>query len=182
MSEKFEHDQFDDVVITGERRGAHRAPRRKGAGWIAFAWAALATGILVVAGVGTLIVTSSSISLKDFESIFAVEQPTPTPTAKATAEPTLDPASLVNVLNATGTQGVATAVGDQLAAEGWTIGAKSNASQSVEETVVYYINPSFEGAARGVIKSLGYGTVKLSDKYVESSAQLTLVVGQDYVG
>jgi hypothetical protein len=27
---------------------------------------------------------------------------------------------------------------------------------------------------------LGYGSIKLSDNYLESSAQITIVVGQDY--
>ena len=181
MADKFPRDQFDDLVVTTGRHGAHRAPRRKGAGWIAFAWAALATFVLIIAGVGTLVVTSSSISLKDFESIFVFPEPTPSPTPKPTAEPTVDPASLVNILNATGTEGVATAMGDILAADGWTVGAKTNASQVVEKTVAYYLNPTLEGAARGVIASLGYGEIELSDRYIESSAQITLVIGQDYV-
>ena len=182
MSEKKEHDQFDDLAPGLDRRGVHRAPKRRGAGFVPFAWAALATGALVVAGVGTLIVTSDSISMKDFESIFALPTAAPSATPKATAAPTVDPASVVNVLNASGETGVATAVGDQLAGEGWTIGAKSNASETAETTFIYYGNPSLEGAARGLAQSLGYGEIKLTDKYIESSAQLTLVVGQDYAG
>ena len=182
MAEQPEHDLFDDLEPHTDRRGVHRAPKRPGAGWIKFAWAALATGVLVVAGVGTLIVTSDSISLKDFESIFAVPVATASATPKPTAAPTIDPASVVNVLNATGEEGVATAVGDQLAGDGWTIGAKSNASETAEETFIYYGNPTLEGAARGVAQSLGYGTIKLTDKYMESSAAITLVVGSDYAG
>lgn len=180
MAEKTPRDQFDDFVPSGTRRGVHRAPARKGAGWIKFAWGALATGVLVVGGVGTMIVTSSSISLSDFESLFAGPAATASATPVPTAEPTVDPAAIVNVLNATGTTGVATVVGDELAAEGWTVGTRSNASQAVEETIVYYIAPTYEGAARGVVESLGYGSIKLSDNYVESSAQITIVVGQDY--
>lgn len=182
MAEKTEHDIFDDLEITSSRRGVHRAPQRPGAGWIKFAWAALATGVLVVGGVGTLIVTSDSISMKDFESIFALPTTAPSATPKPTAAPTVDPAAVVNVLNATGETGIATLVGDQLAAEGWTVGAKSNASENTEETFIYYVNPSYEGAARGVAQSLGYGTIKLTDKYVESSAAITVVIGADYPG
>jgi hypothetical protein len=182
MAEKTEHDIFDDLEITSSRRGVHRAPKRPGAGWIKFAWAALATGVLVVGGVGTLIVTSDSISMKDFESIFALPTTAPSATPKPTAAPTVDPAAVVNVLNATGETGIATLVGDRLAAEGWTVGAKSNASENTEETFIYYVNPSYEGAARGVAQSLGYGTIKLTDKYVESSAAITVVIGADYPG
>jgi hypothetical protein len=182
MADKTEHDIFDDLEITSSRRGVHRAPKRPGAGWIKFAWAALATGVLVVGGVGTLIVTSDSISMKDFESIFALPTTAPSATPKPTAAPTVDPAAVVNVLNATGETGIATLVGDQLAAEGWTVGAKSNASENTEETFIYYVNPSYEGAARGVAQSLGYGTIKLTDKYVESSAAITVVIGADYPG
>lgn len=179
MAEQPEHDLFDDLEPSTDRRGVHRAPKRAGAGWIKFAWAALATGVLVVAGVGTLIVTSDSISMKDFESIFAVPEATASATPKPTAAPTIDPASVVNVLNATGQEGYATEVGNLLAAEGWTIGAKSNASELADETFIYYGNPSLEGAARGVAQSLGYGTIKLTDKYMESSAAITLVLGND---
>jgi hypothetical protein len=94
----------------------------------------------------------------------------------------VDPASVVNVLNATGETGIATAIGDQIATEGWTVGTKSNASEVTEKTFIYYGNPSLEGAARGLAQSLGYGEIKLTDKYIESSAQLTLVVGQDHLG
>jgi hypothetical protein len=66
--------------------------------------------------------------------------------------------------------------------EGWTVGTKSNASEVTEKTFIYYGNPSLEGAARGLAQSLGYGEIKLTDKYIESSAQLTLVVGQDHLG
>jgi len=182
MAEKTERDQFDDLAPGLYRRGVHRAPRRRGAGFVPFAWAALATGALVVGGVGTLVVTSDSISMKDFEGIFALPTAAASATPKATAVPTVDPASVVNVLNATGETGVATAVGDQIATEGWTVGAKSNASETAEKTFIYYGNPSLEGAARGLAQSLGYGEIKLTDKYIESSAQLTLVVGQDYAG
>ncbi len=182
MAEKTEHDQFDDLAPGLDRRGVHRAPKRRGAGFVPFAWAALATGVLVVGGVGTLIVTSDSISMKDFEGIFALPTATASATPRVTPAPTIDPASVVNVLNATETTGLATEVGDQLAGEGWTIGAKSNASELAEKTYIYYGNPSLEGAARGLAKSLGYGEIKLTDAYIESSAQLTLVIGADYAG
>lgn len=182
MAEKTERDQFDDLAPGLDRRGVHRAPKRRGAGFVPFAWAALATGVLVVGGVGTLIVTSDSISMKDFESIFALPTATASAAPRVTPSPTVDPASVVNVLNATGETGVATAVGEKIAAEGWTVGAKSNASKNADETFIYYGNPSLEGAARGLAQSLGYGEIKLTDKYIESSAQLTLVVGLDYAG
>ena len=44
-------DRFDDVPADLARVGAHRAPARRGRGFVTFAWAALATGALVGAGV-----------------------------------------------------------------------------------------------------------------------------------
>lgn len=181
MAEKYPRDSFDDLCQQVERRGVHRAPRRRGAGFISFAWAALATGILVTAGVAGLVVVSDSVSLSDFEEIFAVAEIAPSATPKPTAAPTVDPSLLVNVLNATGTSGIATAVGDTLAADGWTVSAKTNASETVEKTTIYYGNPSLEGAARGVAQSLGIGDIDLTDAYIESSAQITVVVGSDFV-
>ena len=44
------HDRFDNLPEGLLRIGAHRAAAKRGRGWIAFAWAALATGILVALG------------------------------------------------------------------------------------------------------------------------------------
>jgi len=181
MARRSTPDRFDAIPRDTARHGVHRAPRRKGAGWISFAWGALATGILVTAGMAVLIASSDTISLKDFESIIAAPSATPTASAKATVAPTVDPATTVNVLNATSTAGLATQVGTKLTTAGWKVGTKSNSSTPETKTVIYYVQPSLEGAAKGVAQSLGAGTIQLSDLFVQSNAGITVVLGSDYV-
>jgi hypothetical protein len=189
MNKKISVDAFDDIPVGLTRRGAHRSPKRTRSAFVKLAWAALATGVLVTAGVGGLVVVSDTVSLRDFSTLFAGASPTPTPTAVVTAVPTLDPALLVNVLNATDSPGVASTVVATLGAAGWQVGSGTNASEVVERTVVYYGDPSLEGAARGVLASMvdagwqtGPGSVDLSDAFIESPAQLTVVLGADFLG
>jgi len=189
MNKNISVDAYDDIPTGLRRRGVHRAAKRTRSGYVKFAWAALATGFLVTAGVGGLVVMSDTVSLKDFTTLFAGATSSPTPTAEVTAEPPVDPALLINILNATDASGLATTVGTTLAAAGWQVGTGTNASEVVEKTVVYYGDPSLEGAARGVLATLidsgwqtGPGTIELTDAYIESSAQLTVVLGTDFLG
>ena len=181
MSKNISVDPYDDIPVGLTRRGAHRAPRRARTGFVKVAWAALATGFLVTVGVGGLVVVSDTVSLKDFATLFAGPTVVPTQTAAPTASPTVDPALLVNVLNATDTPGLATTVGATLVEAGWQVGSGTNASKAVNNTVVYYGDPTLEGAARGVLASLGTGTIELTDAYIDSSAQLTVVLGADFL-
>lgn len=182
-------DVYDDIPAGLARRGAHRTANRTRTPYVKLAWAALATGVLVTAGIGGLVVVSDTVSLKDLSALFAGPTPTPTPVAVVTAAPTLDPALLVNVLNATDTPGAATTVAATLATAGWQVGAATNASEVVQKTVVYYGDPSLEGAARGLLATLvssgwqtGSGAIELTDAYISSSAQLTVVLGADFLG
>jgi len=43
-------DRFDQLPEDLQRIGAHRGPAKKGRGWIGFAWALLATGVLIFGG------------------------------------------------------------------------------------------------------------------------------------
>ena len=60
----FPQDPFDEVPADLKRVGAHRAPRKRGRGAIAFAWAALATGVLVVGGLYGLSRVNPDISFE----------------------------------------------------------------------------------------------------------------------
>ena len=124
---------------------------------------------------------SDTVSIKDFTTLFAGATTTPSPTANPTAVATVDPALQVSVLNATDSPGLATSVSETLTAAGWVVGTRTNASEAVANTVVYYGDPSLEGAARGVLASLGTGTIELTDAYIQSSAQITVVLGADFV-
>ncbi len=178
----YQKDRFDSVPDDLLRTGAHRGPARKGAGWIAFAWAALATVVLVVIGLFALAVVNGK--LDDLPFFKPAASPTPTPTPTPTASPLLNPTIPITVLNGTPSAGLANQVGDNLVAQGWGgaalgLGSRSNASTTdVKQTVVYYSDPANEGAARALVLSLKVGQIQLSDVYPESP--ITVVIGSDY--
>lgn len=178
------HDRFDDVPSEVLRVGAHRAPRKKGRGWLGFGWAVLATVILTTVGLIGLAAINSNINF-DFPFFPGQEQgETPTPTQTPTAEPTLAPEVPLTILNGTPTAGLANQVGDALVAQGWGgaavgVGSRANAgTRDIEETIVYYADPSYEGAARGLVLALGVGDIRLSADYPGSP--VTVVIGADY--
>jgi hypothetical protein len=178
----FPKDRFDSVPEDLLRVGAHRAPARKGGGWLAFAWAALATLVLIAAGLYGLSVLKGSLQLP-------FVQASQTPTASATPKPTptaspkLDATVPITVLNGTKTVGLATTVGDYLVKQGWTgagtdLGTRANASSNtIDKTLVYYTTPEDEAAARALVQTLGVGDVRLSDSFND---RLTIVLGSDY--
>ncbi len=181
-------DRFDQLPEDLARVGAHRAPRKRGRGWIGFAWAVLATGVLVFAG---LFGISRFLNIDLGIGLFpAAVTPTPTPTPTPTMDPVTDPTTIdparqliITVLNGTPVVGLQSTVGSELAAAGWPIGTQANASvDDIEETFVYYTNPLDEDVARGLVVALGLGDIRLVDPGTVSSAPLTIVLGADYAG
>ena len=183
MATHFPPDRFDSIPDDVGRVGAHRGPipaRRK---WVLFAWAALATGLLVLGGVAGLALISDSIKFDlPFEQGAASAEPSASEPAAVT--PQLDPEIPITVLNGTTTAGLAGRVGDFLEAQGWDgaaigIGARSTAaSQDVAETVVVYSDPANEAAALALVETLGIGAPLLGDEYPTSP--MTVVVGTDF--
>ena len=183
---KFVEDRFDRLPDDLKRIGAHRGPRRKGRGWIGFAWAVLATGILVFGG---LFGVSRFLGVDLGISLFATPPtatptPTPTPTVPAVTDPaTIDQAARgikIDVLNGTTTPGLQSTVGDSLAALGWNIGGRLPASTSdIETTFVYYGDPLNEDVARGLVLAIGLGEIRLVDPTTFPGASLTIVLGAD---
>lgn len=183
----FPRDQFDDVPHDVDRVGAHRAPRRRGRGWIAFGWATLATAVLVVAGLFALTLFDPKFEVPFLPA--ESETPSATPTVIQTAEPvtdptTLDPAFLdtitISVLNGTPTQGLSNLAADQIAAAGWPDPSRAAASDTAEtETYVYYPSAEYEGVARGIMQLIGAVDVRMSDAF--PTATITVVLGADYV-
>jgi anti-sigma factor RsiW len=191
MTRSHPRDRFD-VKGPSEpgRIGAHRAPERRGRGWIAFAWAAAATVVLVVVGIVALQLITDRL---DLDAVFPQQEQSQAaseaPSTPAAAPAEVDPSAIVTVLNGTATSGLAARAVEQLAAGGWSQNiAVSNADQTdVETTIVYYQDPSQEGAARGLAESLGVGTITLSDDFAidpgegeEPILQLVVVLGSDY--
>ena len=179
----FPHDSFDDLPDELLRVGAHRAPAKPGRGWVGFGWAVLATAILIAGGLFGLAAINNNINF-DLPFFQASETPTPTLTQTPTPAPTLDPTVPLTILNGTPTPGLAATVGNALVAQGWAgaaegIGSRANAATTdVTKTVVYYSNPKYEGAARGLLLALKTGEIRLSTDYPASV--ITVVIGSDY--
>lgn len=180
----FPKDRFDEIPDGVQRVGAHRAPASRARGWIGFGWAALATLVLVVVGVFALSLLNEDFRLPFFQAQEEEPSVAPTVSDEPEAEPALDPEVAITVLNGTPMAGLATTVGDELVAKGWGgaalgIGSRANASdRDIDDTVVYYGDPSLEGAARQLVIDLGVGEIRLSDDFPNSP--VTIVLGADY--
>lgn len=183
MATSFHPDRFDEIPSDLERVGAHRVPRKRGRGWIGFAWAALATIVLVGVGVGALFVLNDKLTLgAGGESSAPAASAPPTESAAPVVEPTVDPALAVTVLNGTPTPGLAAAVGDTLAAAGWNVTTRSNAAtEDVVDSTVYYSDPALEGAALGAAASVPGAGIALSQDFVDlGEASLVVVIGSTF--
>lgn len=188
MPNSYAKDRFDHLPHSLERVGAHRAPGKKGRGWVAVWWSLGATVLLVGIGVVGLAVLNNNLNFELPGTATTADStaepsatPSDTPAPVPTPAATVDPDSTVTVLNGTAGEGIARSVGDVLEAEGWTIEELDNAStEDVQTTTVYYADAALEGAARGVAESLPGSEVLLSSDFADSAADLTVVVGADY--
>ena len=183
MARKFEKDRFDTPTHDLDRVGAHRAPRKKGRGWIGFWWALGATVLLIAVGVVGIFAINNRLDFTNIPGLSSeTAAPDPTTTVIPTAAPTVDPSLSVNVLNGSANDGVAASVSETLTAAGWVVRGTGNASTDTEPTtVIYYADASQEGAARGIAESLPGSKIIVSTSFVDSGADLTVVVGNDYV-
>jgi hypothetical protein len=174
MAQNYPRDRFDSIPHGIERVGAHRAPQRRGARWIAFGWAALATAVLTGIGIAGVVIVNDRLD-------FSEASPSTPATPEVTAEPTIAPDVPVTVLNGTDTSGLAATAQDTLTAAGIPVSATANASENdIAETIVYYATEDLEGAARGVAQAIPGTDVRLDAKFGEMGTPLVLVVGTDY--
>ncbi len=172
-------DQFDDVPTDAPRVGAHRGPARRGAGWITFAWAALATGILVAAGV-------VGFSILGGNSDADIADPVVTSIATSTAVPVTDPTTIkksrdisITMLNGTPYNGLADIALKDLVKHKWPVTSSADAETTTHKTtIVYYSNPDDEDVALGVAAALTVGGVQLDAKM--PGAPIKVVLGADY--
>lgn len=169
-------DRFDDVPVDLARVGAHRAPAGR-RGVVTFAWAALATGALVGAGVLGLSAIEQGVS--------ATGDTTSSSSSSAAAAPaaTVDASATVVVLNGTTTAGLAADAAKTAGGDGWKVASTANASSTtVKLSTVYYSAKSQLGAALGLAKSLGIGRAPVQTKQfdVQGQTRLTAVLGADY--
>ncbi len=183
MARKFEKDRFDTNVPALNRVGAHRAPVKRSRRWLGFWWALGATIVLILVGVIGIFAINDRLDFSGIPGIPTTTAPTAEPATEIpTAVPTVDAALTVNVLNGSNANGVAASVGDTLTAAGWVVSSTGNASTDTEtETIIYYADEGQEGAARGIAQSLPNSKIVVSTNFVESGADITVVVGNDYV-
>ncbi|MEP6844135.1 MAG: LytR C-terminal domain-containing protein [Pseudolysinimonas sp.] len=182
----FPPDEFDEIPTDLARVGAHRAPPKRGLGWARFGWAALATAVLVIAGLFGLSLLNPEFKLDlPFGGNTPSAQPSisATPAAAAVTDPTkVDPALglSISVLNGSKKDGQQDKAGDAIKAAGWPDPARAVSTTRAEKTtVVYYSSSAFEGIARGMVVLLGVGTIQLSDAF--PGAPVTIVLGDDYI-
>ena len=188
-------DRFDDIPDDLIRVGAHRSPAKRGRGWIGFAWAALATGVLVVGGLYALSLVNPAISfeLPDFGN-GGVAQPGDSSTPEPEATPLTDPALVdpalglsISVLNGSPTDKQQDAVVAQLTQAGWgppTFPGISGAvagARDQEATVIYYNGAQFEPIALGLAELLGTDPANIRNSDFYLGAPVTIVLGADYV-
>ena len=184
MPTTYPPDRFDEWPSDLQRVGAHRAPAKANRRFVAFAWAALVTGVLVAAGIFALAKFSDAINIDlPFAGGISASESV-TPSASATAEPKIDPALPITILNGTTTNLLAKQVGDFLVTRGWDgaaegVGSRLSASENtITATVVYYNDVANEAAARAMVGTLGVGTISLGNTYPDSP--LTVVIGSDF--
>jgi hypothetical protein len=185
---RYPHDRYDEIPASLSRVGAHRAPPKKGRRLVAFSWAALSTGVLVLVGLWAVSLIDDSVSF----DLPGLSTPVATPgadgdPATSTADPVTDPSTIdparmisITILNGSGVERQQDVAGDQLAAEGWPVGSVTQASQDdVATSTVYYNNPLDEDVARGVALELGIDELVESTAFI--GAPITVVLGADFV-
>lgn len=184
---KYPRDRFDDVA-DGPRVGAHRGLPRRGRGWITVAWAALACVVLVVIGIVALEVANDSTKFTDTGNSGAAasasasagtSSATPDATAPTAAPSDQAKGMTLTVLNGTRTAGLAATGTATLENAGWVVASDGNAgSTGATQTIVYYRTDADAAVARGIVKTLGVGTVAKSSAF--PNADVTVVLGTDY--
>jgi hypothetical protein len=180
----FPPDRFDDVPEHLGRVGAHRAPRAAGRRWIIVGWSALATGVIVLAGVLGLGLVDDRLAV--VEPTVDAESEQPVEEGPASVTPVTDPSSVelddsftITILDGTGADSPGPRAASALESLGWPVGTVTAAAQSdVQTTTIFYSEPQFEGVALGLTVLLDVGVVELSDAF--PGAPITIVLGSDY--
>ncbi len=179
----FPKDRFDEIPDDLQRVGAHRAPRHSGRAWIWIAWSALAAAVLVAIGIFGLNLLNGNSTFKSTITGAGTPTPTatPTPSPTPTIVPTVNPSLNVTVLNGTDEDGLATAFAQALKSAGWAKVITANATQTdYTQTTVYYSTANNQAAALAIAKLIPGATTAMTQDYVETGADLTVVLGTDY--
>ena len=171
-------DRFDQLPAGSGRVGAHRAENPHMRGWVVLLWAALATVVLVAAGIFATLVVTGRVTLSP--------EPEQTVAPAPAVSPELDTTYDVLVLNATPEAGLASRTRDDIIAAGWPadlVLAGDAGSQDFATTTVYYPFAADEAAALALADVIGGADVVQSDVYQPvdepDSRQLAVVLGLD---
>jgi hypothetical protein len=180
----FGTDQFDTFPDHVDRVGAHRGPKVRGRGWITFAWAVLATAVLVVGGLYVLSIFDDSVKF-GLGTTTAQDSATPTSTPTPVITPVTNGATVkarkitITVLNGTDIVGLQNQAAAKLKAAGWTIGTAANStSTTTKTTTVYYSDKTNIDIAEGIQSILGASNIQFSAAFLGSP--ITVVVGKDF--
>lgn len=168
-------DRFD-VPRQAGRVGAHRIAGRARRGWRYVLGGAIATVVLVTAG----ILWANSIGGGSNDPV--AQGPAQQQEQRVTPE--LDPTASVAVLNGTPTPNLAAGVDQVITSNGWGVIAFSDdaASRDVQISAVFYAVPEDEAAAAGLAAQLGGVSTYQSDGYGEYGVRLVVLLGADYGG
>jgi hypothetical protein len=180
----FRTDQFDNLPDHLDRVGAHRGPKAKGRGWITFAWAVLATAILVVGGLYVLSIFDAQVKF-GLGGTSAADTPTPSGTPTPVITPITDPSLVasrkikITVLNGTALVGLQTQAAQKLTAAGWKVQATANSTATnIKTTTIYYSDATNVDVAEGIQLLLNAQNIEFSNNYPGSP--ITVVVGSDF--
>ncbi|MDQ1174625.1 hypothetical protein QE430_002932 [Microbacterium testaceum] len=186
----FPRDRFDDLPDASGRVGAHRAESPRSRGWIVFLWAAIATLVLIIAGVFGTLVLSGRLSFGDADA------PAPVISAEPTTPSVVDTSYTVVVLNGTPQDGLAASLREQIVAAGWSsddVETGNSDTTDFATTTVYYKGEGDAAAAEGLAQTIGGAQTAQSDFLQpaddpgtpddESAAKrLIVVIGLDRAG
>jgi LytR cell envelope-related transcriptional attenuator len=182
----FRTDQFDDLPDNVDRVGAHRGPKVRGRGWITFAWAVLATAVLVVGGLYVLSIFNSSIKF-GLSGTSASSSATPSGTPTPVITPIEDPSTItsrnitITVLNGTDVVGLQDKAAAKLTAKGWNvIGTANSTATNIKTSTVYYSSAADQDVAEGIQSLLGAEDIQFSSAFPGSP--ITVVVGSSFTG
>jgi len=184
---KYPQDQFDTLPEDLSRVGAHRAPKKRGGGWLGFLAAVVSTVVLVIGGLYAVSLVNDSVKF-DFPGFAPEEEALPSASPTPEVAPLTDPSTLaegrkysITILNGTTNAELSDLANDQLKAAKWKVAATTVASDTdIDETIVYYSDPLDEDIARGLIAILGVGDVRESTAFLGST--INIVLGSDYTG
>lgn len=182
---------MDDIPLPQHHRaGAHRARRHPVVTTLALlGTVAVLSGLLV-----WLLLAADLLGVREGVVAGAPADPAASPAATvasaepgASPEPEPEPSGPVvdldvplEVLNSTGTTGLAAGAAERLREAGWTVGEVGNYSDGELPTTVFYGSDDLAATADAVAGSLGVGRAAQSAAVGEG--ELRVVLGPDYEG